>query len=171
MHLYDKLKELGLDYVRVDHPPVYTCAEANKHVPHLPGIRTKNLFARDAKGRRHFLVVVPDEAAVDLNELGRSLGAGRLSMGSPDRLMEYLGVEPGAVSILSLVNDPERRVEVVIDRSVWEAEILQCHPLVNTSTLAIAKAHLVTLLGFAEHAPTVLDVPLRPPALPPDPES
>ena len=98
------------------HPPVMTVAESERLVPPLPGAKTKNLFLRDRKGAHHFLVTVPHVLAVDLNALGDALAAGRLSFASPERLDRHLGITPGSVSLLALVNDRARAVEFVIDQ-------------------------------------------------------
>src|SRR5437764_9908864 len=90
---------------RHEHPPVMTVEESERLVPRLPGARTKNLFLRDKKGSRHFLVTVPHDVAVDLNALGARIGAGRLGFASAERLQRHLGITPGSVSLLALVND------------------------------------------------------------------
>ncbi len=93
-----------------------TVEESERLVPPLPGAKTKNLFLRDKKGARHFLVTVPAARAVDLNALGAALGAGRLGFASPERLHKHLAITPGSVSLLALVNDAAGAVEFVIDR-------------------------------------------------------
>src|SRR5512144_1652126 len=117
----------GIDAPRHSHPPVMTVAESERLVPKLPGAKTKNLFLRDKKGVRHFLVTVPHSLAVDLNALGEALGVGRLGFGSAERLGKHLGITPGSVSLLALVNDPSRAVQFVIDRRLWEAPAVQAH--------------------------------------------
>src|SRR5512137_1262598 len=97
-----------------------TVAESERLVPPLPGAKTKNLFLRDRKGVRHFLVTVPHSLAVELDGLGAALDAGRLGFASPDRLLRHLGIAPGSVSLLALVNDGAHAVEFVIDRRLWE---------------------------------------------------
>ena len=159
--ILDLLAEHDIAYQRVDHPAVYTCEEAERLVPPLPGAHTKNLFVRDRRGRRHFLVVVGWEHQVDLRELGRVLEVSKLGMASPERLRERLGVDPGAVTLLAVVNDEEKAVEVVIDELVWAAAALQCHPLVNTSTLAISRQGLEKLLQLRNQPYRVVDVPRR----------
>ena len=155
------LDENRISYERVDHQAVFTCEEAEERVPPLPGVHTKNLFLRDRKGRRHFLVVVGFEKQVDLAGLTRILEVNKLGMASPERLQRYLGVEPGAVTLLGVFNDAEQAVEVVIDERVWAAPALQCHPLVNTATLAIARSDLERFLAATGHQPRVLEVPGR----------
>ncbi len=159
--ILDLLDQHDIAYQRVDHPAVYTCEEAERLVPPLPGTHTKNLFVRDRRGRRHFLVVVGWEKQVDLKELGRVLEVSKLGMASPERLRERLGVDPGAVTLLAVVNDREKAVEVVIDEPVWAAEALQCHPLVNTTTLSIPRTGVEKLFQVLDQPYRVLDVPGR----------
>ena len=155
------LEKLGVTFTRMDHPPVYTCEELQKYVAGLPGARTKNLFLRDKKGRRHFLVPVAAERAVDIRSLEDLLGVDRLSLGSAERLKSRLGIEAGAVSLLALVNDDERQVELVVDRELWQAEALQCHPLVNTSTLVIPMAGIRVFLDSLQCVPRIVDLPKK----------
>ena len=159
--LFELLEELGIECEQVEHPPVYTCEEAEALVPELPGAHTKNLFVRDRKGRRHFLVVVGWEKQVDLQGLARVLGVSKLGMASAERLRQYLQVEPGAVTLLGVVNDEVGAVEVVVDGEVWKADALQCHPLVNTATLAIGREDVERLLRATGHEPRIVDVPAR----------
>jgi len=140
------------------HPPVMTVAESERLVPPLPGAKTKNLFLRDRKGARHFLVTVPHALAVDLNALGAALGAGRLGFASAERLARHLGITPGSVSLLALVNDAAHAVEFVIDRSLWEAAAVQAHPLTNDATMVIPHADLERFLAATGHAARVIDV-------------
>jgi Ala-tRNA(Pro) deacylase len=156
------LREHGVVASRHEHPAVMTVEESERLVPKLPGAKTKNLFLRDRKGLRHFLVTVPHDVPVDLEALGGTLGAGRLGFASAERLQKHLGLTPGAVSLFGLVNDEARAVEFVIDRSLWEAAAVQAHPLVNTATMVVAHADLERFLAATGHAPTVIDVPVAP---------
>src|SRR2546423_11503842 len=122
----------GIDPKRFEPPPVMTVEESDRLVPRLPGAKTKNLFLRDKKGARHFLVTVPHDLAVDLHALGTAIGAGRIGFASPERLRQHLGIAPGSVSLLALVNDTARAVEFVIDCRLWNADAVHAHPLVNT---------------------------------------
>lgn len=153
------LREHGIAAVRHVHPPVMTVEESERLVPKLPGAKTKNLFLRDKKGLRHFLVTVPHHLSVDLNALGAALGTGRLGFASPQRLARYLGITPGSVSLLALINDRDGAVEFVIDRTLWEASAVQAHPLVNDATMVIAHADLERFLAVLGHASRVVDVP------------
>jgi Ala-tRNA(Pro) deacylase len=159
--LFELLDARGIAYQRTDHPAVFTVEEARRLVPPLPATPTKNLFLRDQKGARHFLVVVGHDKAVDLKGLAPAIGSSKLSLGSPERLKARLGIEPGAVSLLALVNDPGHTVEVFIDRALWQADALQCHPLVNTATLVIARDGIEAFLKATGHPWRLVDVPAR----------
>ncbi|MDP6778973.1 MAG: prolyl-tRNA synthetase associated domain-containing protein [Candidatus Latescibacteria bacterium] len=161
MDLYSFFAEHDIEYERTDHPPVYTVEEAKRLVPRLPGAKTKNLFLRDKSGNRHVLVVVGQDKNVDLKALSKVLGLSKLGLASPDRLKQHLGIEPGSVSMLAVVNDPDRNVDLVVDRDVWKAKAFQCHPLVNTSTLVMAKAHMERFLEATGHEVQVASVPGR----------
>jgi len=153
------LRDHGITATRHAHPPVMTVEESERLVPKLPGAKTKNLFLRDKKGTRHFLVTVPHDLQVDLNALGSVLGAGRIGFASPERLAKHLGITPGSVSLLALANDAAAAVEFVIDRAVWDAAAVQAHPLVNDATMVIAHAELERFLAATGHAPRVIAVP------------
>ncbi len=159
MDLYRFFDAHGITYERHDHPPVNTVEEAKRLVPPLPGARIKNLFLCDPKGRRHFLVVVEFDKRVDLKSLAPLLGVSRLRFGSPARLENFLGVAPGAVSVLAILNDPQGRVELVMDKEIWHAQAFQCHPLVNTTTLVLSRDDLRRVIAISGHRPRVLAVP------------
>jgi Ala-tRNA(Pro) deacylase len=161
MDIYQFLTTHNIQFTRHDHPAVFTCEEALRLVPPLPAAKTKNLFLRDRHGRNHFLVVVGYEKRVDLKRLTGLLGVTKLGFASAERLQRHLGVEPGAVSILGVVNDVDQGVEVVMDEALWTADAFQCHPLVNTSTLVIPREDLMRFLDVTGHAVRVLDVPHR----------
>jgi Ala-tRNA(Pro) deacylase len=153
------LDALDIAYARIDHPAVFTCDESARVVPELPGAATKNLFLRDKKGKRHLLVVAAQHKRVDLKTLGEALDAKGLMLASDDRLAQHLGVGPGAVSILALVNDRAHAVELVVDRDVWAAGAILAHPLVNTATLVIARDALERFLQTSGHAPRIVELP------------
>jgi Ala-tRNA(Pro) deacylase len=157
--LYAQLDVLGIAYARVDHAAVFTCDESARVVPPLPGAATKNLFLRDKKGRRHLLVVAAQDKRVDLKRLGDLLDAKGLMLASDERLARHLGVGPGAVSILALVNDSAHAVELVVDDDVWSADAILAHPLVNTATLVLARDALLRFLDASGHAPRVVELP------------
>lgn len=156
---YQFLAEHKIEYERHDHPAVYTVEESDRLVPPLPGAKTKNLFLRDKKGTRHFLVVVPAQKRVNIKALPEVVGSSRLSFGSAQRLKKYLGVEPGAVTLLAIFNDPDHAVEVCIDKDLWESEAFNFHPLVNTATLVISRKDLERFIEATGHEIQISDVP------------
>ena len=159
MNIDDFLRRLGIAAARHEHAAVMTVEESEQLVPPLPGAKTKNLFLRDKKGARHFLVTVPAARTVDLNALGAALATGRLGFASPERLHKHLAITPGSVSLLALANDTAGAVEFIIDRSLWEAEAVHAHPLTNTATVILAHADLEAFLSATGHVPRVIDVP------------
>lgn len=157
--LYALLDRHQLSYLRYTHPPVFTCEEAARLCPAMPGAETKNLFLCDHKGKRHFLVTVPADASVDLKALAPLLDAKSVRMASPERLLRCLGLTPGAVTLLATCNDAHHAVEVVIDRVLWDADAVLAHPLVNTATLSLQHDTLVRFLAVTGHTARVIDVP------------
>jgi len=157
--LFARLDQLGIAHRTVEHPPVFTVEEAKALRGNLPGHHIKNLFLRNKK-EEMWLVVALEDRAIDLKRLGDVLGAGRLSFGSADRLKRHLGVEPGSVTPLSLINDEARAVRLVLDRGVADGGPVNAHPLVNTMTTALAPADLLRFFDAAGHTPRWLDFPL-----------
>ncbi len=135
--VYDILEELEISYTKHEHPPVYTVEEAEQHWENITGAHCKNLFLRNKKGKNHYLVIAKSEKRVDLKALTSRLGEDRLSFASPERMMRYLGLEPGAVSPFGLLNDRENAVAVIIDQELKEASHVNFHPNVNTATVGI----------------------------------
>lgn len=160
--LLERLDQLGIRYRRFDHPAVFTCEEADRAVPpEIEGAHTKNLFLRDQKGRRHWLLVTLCAKQVDLQAVGAAIGGGKLGFASPERLERYLGLTPGSVTVLGLLNDTGHEVELVVDRDVWEAPSWRCHPLVNTATLIIDRPDVERFLAATCHQPRIISVPAR----------
>lgn len=144
------LNDHGFVYQRIEHPPVYTCEQADRYRPDVPGVSTKNLFLRDKK-RRFYLVMTACEKKLDLKKLGQALNAHKLHFGSPESLMELLHLTPGSVTVLGLVNDQRHQVELWIDETIWGDEYFLCHPLVNTATLVLTKADLIRFFDLTAH--------------------
>jgi Ala-tRNA(Pro) deacylase len=161
--LFARLETLGIAHRTVEHPAVFTVEQAKALRGDLPGHHIKNLFLRNKK-EEMWLVVALEDRAIDLKRLGEVLGAGRLSFGSAERLKRHLGVEPGSVTPLALINDEARAVRLVLDRGLADsAQInapINAHPLVNTMTTALAPADLMRFFEATGHAPRWLDFPL-----------
>lgn len=163
--LYQYLNQHQIAYQRIEHPPVYTVEQANRYLLNQPGERTKNLFICDEKKQRYFILLVPSDKQVNFNPIGRALGLGKVRFGSPEKLKEMLGLEPGSVTVLSLVNDTRKQVTLLADRVLWSCDAFQCHPLVNTSTLVISRADIERFFELTGHPPRMIDVPEKPPAV------
>ncbi len=156
------LTDHHIPFEKFEHPAVFTCEESELLAPEMPGADTKNLFLRDGKGKRHFLVVVGHEKRVDLKALRTLLNADKLSFGSVEKLLEFLGVTPGSATVLGLVTDANNEVEVIFDLSIWKADAIQCHPMVNTATLVIAHRGLEDFLLAVKHSYRVMEIPAMP---------
>ena len=124
----------------------------------LPGAHTKNLFLKDAKGRL-WLLSARQDAVVDLKALPAAIGSARLSFGSPERLLAALGVTPGSVTALALVNDPDHAVTFVLDRALAEAETVNFHPLSNDATTALSQDGFARFLSALGRTPVIVDLP------------
>ena len=149
--LFAYLDGLGIAYQTVNHPPVFTVEEARTLRGALAGGHTKNLFLRDKKGAL-YLVVAPEDAAIELKSLHRVVGAsGRFSFGSAELLRETLGVEPGSVTPFAATNDQAGRVMVVLDAAMMTHDVLNFHPLVNTGTTTISRQGLLKFLEATGH--------------------
>jgi Ala-tRNA(Pro) deacylase len=137
--VYSALDALGISYEKYEHPPVFTAEEAAQHWRGLRGTRCKNLFLRNKKGNRHYLVILEVSKQADLRELVKLVGDDRLSFGSPDRLMAELGLTPGSVSPFGLLNDDDGSVRLVIDEDLRHVDALIFHPNVNTASVVISR--------------------------------
>jgi Ala-tRNA(Pro) deacylase len=159
--LFAKLDALGIRTTTVKHPPLFTVEQSKSLRGELPGGHTKNLFLKDKKDRM-WLVTAEEDRAIDLKALGAALGAsGRVSFGSPERLMRHLGVEPGAVTPFGLANDAEGQVSFVLDEGLMRHDVLNFHPLTNAATTAIARADFLRFLDAVGHVPRLLALPAR----------
>ena len=151
--LLTRLAEMGIDATTHRHQPVFTVEEAQAVKGDLHGAHTKNLFLRDKKGTM-WLVVALHDREVDLHALAPQLEArGRLSFGSADRLMRYLGVTAGSVTPFALLNDHGKKVSVALDTGLRGQEVWNAHPLDNAMTTAVTRDDMLRFLEAVEHAP------------------
>jgi len=146
--IYKILSDLNIPFTRYDHPAVFTVEEAEALCNTIPGGHIKNLFLRNRKGDKHYLIVIGVEKQVDLKKLEILLDE-KLSFASPERLMHFLGVTPGSVTILGLINDINKEVVVIIDIELSKYESLDCHPLINTVTLVISQEGVANFLKWS----------------------
>lgn len=154
------LADAGISYERFDHPAVFTCEESEQ-LPKMPGADTKNLFLQEEKGSRFFLVSVPHTKRADLKALASLLQVKRLMFGKEPDLLRLLGVTPGSVTIMGLMHDTAHEVECWIDQSIWDADRVQCHPLVNTATIVLPHEGLVQFFEKTGHKVHAADIPSR----------
>lgn len=136
--VYATLDELGISYEKYAHPPVFTSEEADEHWAPIQGTGVKNLFLRNKKGDRHYLVILGITKQADLRQLVKVVGDDRLSFGSPERLMACLGLTPGSVSPFGLIHDANRAVHVIVDDDLRRADRLIFHPNINTASITIS---------------------------------
>ncbi len=135
--LYALLDELGIDYKYHAHPPAPTIEEAVKYWKDLDATHCKNLFFRNHKGNRHYLVVLDHKQDLNIRDLELRLKQGKLSFASPARLMKHLGITPGSVSPLALINDINNHVHVFLDENLQQSTTISFHPGINTASLII----------------------------------
>ena len=133
----DALGALGIAFDRHEHPPVATANEAEEHWAGIEATHCKNLFLRNQKGSRHYLVVLKHPKRADLRSVADQIGDGKLSFASPERLMTHLGLTPGSVSPFGLINDASHDVRVFLDHDL-KSERISFHPNINTVTYVLA---------------------------------
>jgi len=153
--LVETLENAGIAFTRHEHPPLRTVEESKGHRGDMVGTHVKNLYLRDRK-KRNFLVVAQEDREIDLKALQDKIGADRLSFGSADRLFEFLGVRPGAVSPFTLINDPDHHVQLVLDADLADQPCLFAHPLVNDMTLGVSGTDLMRFFSHTGHDPQLL---------------
>lgn len=146
----------GVAQTTHDHPAVFRVEEGVELKAALPGVHTKNLFLKDKKGRL-WLISAAQDTVIDLKRAHRPMGSDRLSFGNEALMWETLGVRPGSVTALGLINDTDRRVTFVLDRRLWDADIVNFHPLTNTATTALDQADFRRLLALLDRNPLVVD--------------
>ena len=154
--LFAFLDAHAIPHRTVEHPPVFRVEEGLEIKAALPGGHTKNLFLKDAKGRL-WLVSALQDTAVDLKRLPAAIGSARLSFGSAERLEAALGVRPGSVTALALLNDPEHAVTFVADARLLEADPVNFHPLSNDATTALSREGFRAFLRALGREPLAVD--------------
>jgi len=156
--VYAALDALGIRYDRHEHPAVFTAEDAAKFWDPIPGTQCKNLFLRNKKGDRHYLVVVEIGKRVDLKDLVKLVGDDRLSFGSPERLQAALGLTPGSVSPFGLIHDADGSVRVLIDQDLRGAERLIFHPNINTASVVVSWADLEKFLATRRNSVRIVSL-------------
>ena len=155
---YELLQKLHIPFTRVDHDTAQTMEDCVAIGEKLGVVICKNLVLPPRNKSAFYLLCMPDDKPFSTKDFSKQIGSSRLSFASPEDMEELLGVQPGSASILALMNDPDHRVELCVERSVWESEWFGCHPCRNTSSLRIKTADLKTLfLPHTGHEVTVVD--------------
>jgi len=145
--LYQLLNDLSIGFEYHEHPPVATIEDAKLYWKDLNSGRCKNIFFRNHKGDRHYLVILEHLRQLNIKDLEQRLHQGKLTFASDQRLKKYLGVEPGSVSPFGLINDESHHVHLFIDEKLNESERLTFHPNLNTASLVIDKNDLLRFLN------------------------
>lgn len=146
----DVLEELNIPYTRIEHIPVFTIEEFEK-IGNMPKSVCKNLFVRNQKGDRHYLIILENSKRADLGKVAEQIGSGKLSFASEKRLEKYLGLKPGSVSPFGLINDSQKEVRVVIDRDLESIGEVSFHPNINTATLTISYRDFEKYLAWCKN--------------------
>lgn len=160
--LHGELASVGIAFDQVEHEAVFTVLESSAVDRGIPGAHTKNLFLKDSSGQ-FYLVTVLSEKQVDLGALRHMVGAGRFSFGSADEMVALLGITPGSVTPLAVMNDSAGKVQLVLDEILAAQPRVNVHPLRNTATLGLSGIDLVRLLVRWRHAPLIVPVPSKAP--------
>jgi len=150
------LQEQGIAFLTHDHPAVFRVEEGLELKANMPGVHTKNLFLKDKKGRL-WLISAAQDTVIDLKRAHKVIGSDRLSFGNENLLWRYLGVRPGSVTALGLINDPQQEVTFILDARLWQADIVNFHPLENTATTAFEQAAFRAFLESLSRSPFVVD--------------
>ena len=146
----------GISHSTLDHPPVFRVEEGLEIKAALPGGHTKNLFLKDAKGQL-WLVSALGETRIDLKRLPAAIGAARASFGSPELMLQTLGVTPGSVTLFGLINDRDRQVRLVLDAALLAHDHVNFHPLSNDATTTVTREGLLAFLQALGITPIVVD--------------
>jgi len=158
---YDLLDSLGILYSRVDHAHADTIEACHAVEAVLGWPVCKNLFLCNRQKTQYYLLMMEGDKVFKTKDLSKQLGVSRLSFAGPEDMVALLGVHPGSVTVLGLMNDKENKVQLVMDKPIHEAEHVACHPCISTSTLCLSRQDLLEkLLPAMGHAPIVVDLPI-----------
>ncbi|MBU2562281.1 MAG: prolyl-tRNA synthetase associated domain-containing protein [Nanoarchaeota archaeon] len=149
------LQERGINFKVIKHPAIYTCEQAERLVKNLAKIHSKNLFLRDKKTRKYYLVILPFDERLNIKEFEKRLNT-KLSFAKPEQLKEVLGLTPGAVSPFGLINDKKNLVEVLIRKKIFDSAVVGFHPNINTETLEITKEDFHKYLNLLKNKITII---------------
>ena len=166
-NLFNILKSLNINHSYHEHEAVYTVAESEKVDAQITGTHCRNLLLRDKK-KKNYLLVLPVDVDVDIKKLPDILGSARLSFGSNERLWEYLGVRSGSVCPFSIINDKDNNVEIFLEKTMMEQDIVNYHPLLNNMTIGLKPDDLVKFIETTNHTAHIVDLSNAKPDTKPD---
>ncbi len=160
VRVYDLLDKLGIEYERTDHEEANTMEKCNEIDKILYTIICKNLFLCNRQQTEFYLLMMPGDKPFKTKYITKQLGCSRLSFAPSEKMLEYLDIKPGAVSIMGLMNDKDNKIQLVIDKPVVESETLGCHPCVCTSSLKFKTKDIIEkFLPAVHHEPIIVDLP------------
>jgi Ala-tRNA(Pro) deacylase len=154
--LAEKFSALGIQAVTYAHPPVFTVEEGKDFKHKIPGGHTKNLFLKDKKGQLWLITALWD-TAIDLKSLPDKIGCDRVSFGSAERMEAAIGVTPGSVTPLALMNDLQKTVKPVFDSRLMDCGLVNCHPLKNDKTTGLSPQDLLKFIKGLGYNPLIID--------------
>lgn len=143
--VYDTLEHLGIEFQRADHSPADTIEICHKTEKYLKAPVCKNLFLTNNKKDIFCLLLMPGDKKYEAGRVSKQLGSSRMSFAKDEDMVKYLGLYPGSVSIMGLINDTEKAVTLAIDSDLLNEEYLCCHPCINTSTLKIRTSDILNI--------------------------
>lgn len=150
---YDLLDRLGITYERVDHEAAMTMEVCQEIDEVLQATICKNLFLCNRQETAFYLLMMPDDKPFRTKDLSAQIGSARLSFAKPEYMEQFLDITPGSVSVMGLMNDKEKRVQLLIDEDVLNSEYVGCHPCINTSSIRLLTKDLVDkVIPAMEHA-------------------
>lgn len=152
------LSQHNIDFILHEHPPVYTCEEAEEYCVDIPGISCKNLFLRTKNDEQFFLLIIPADKKADLKKFAYKVGEKKVTFSSVDSMKSLLGLDPGSVSPFGLINDTENKVKLCIDTEVYNTDIVSFHPNVNTATLELSRDMFRRYLSVTNHEVHVIEL-------------
>ena len=156
--LYALLKQLDIEFEYLDHPPAPTIEIAKQYWAGHDAKHCKNLFFRNHKGNRHYLVILDCDCSMDIHAIEKRLGQGKLTFASEKRMIKYLGVTPGSVTPFGLIHDEAHHVHVFLDRNLQKAARLSFHPCINTASLIISNNDFVRFMNHAQNTYEWIDL-------------
>jgi Ala-tRNA(Pro) deacylase len=154
----DILRDLDIQYEMHEHPPTPTIEEAVKYWGAMEATHCKNLFFRNHKGNKHYLVIFEHQQQLVIKDLEQRLKQGKLSFASEKRMSKYLGVKPGSVSLFGLVNDTEKHVYVFFDKNLLQSDYLSFHPNDNTASLKISQQDFRKFIDWSQNQHEFLEL-------------